>query len=111
MTACKAGNTARIIEALEGGVSIDDADADGVTALMAAAEAAQPRAVRVLLQQSARLDLVDRDGWSALVRVELIVCIGAHAIHLIEGCSAVLADVWCKSEQCALRHTAGKRQR
>ena len=69
VTACKVGNTARITEALEGGVPIDDADADGVTALMAAAEASQPRAVRMLLQQNAQLNLVDRDGWSATVRL------------------------------------------
>ena len=75
VTASKTGDTARIIQALEGGVSIDDADADGVTALMAAAEAAQPRAVRVLLQQAAQLNLVDRDGWSATVRLTLTFCI------------------------------------
>jgi hypothetical protein len=81
VTACKAGDTARIIQALEGGVSIDDADADGVTALMAAAEAAQPRAVRVLLQQNAQLNLVDRDGWSAVVRLTLTLCIDTGNEH------------------------------
>jgi hypothetical protein len=48
---------------------------------MAAAEAAQPRAVRVLLQQNAQLNLVDRDGWSAVVRLTLTLCIDTGNEH------------------------------
>ena len=106
------GNTARITEALEGGVPIDDADADGVTALMAAAEASQPRAVRMLLQQNAQLNLVDRDGWSATVRLTQTLCavsqppLGSH--RKLSCPLDVVADVCCKSKQCTLCHVTGE---
>ena len=90
-TGCREGNTAKLMESLEAGVAIDQADNDGKTALMCAAEAGQARSVRILLQEGAGVDPVDRDGWSALMYAALAN--SSPCVTLLGGAGAGLEVV------------------
>eukprot|EP01046_Picozoa_sp_COSAG06_P074001 COSAG06_NODE_22413_length_724_cov_1.068800_2_plen_141_part_01 len=67
--AAQMGNRARLRKTLHAGMSVDTAaTADGgPTLLMLAAQAKQKACLKLLLQRGAKVDLVDADGWSALM--------------------------------------------
>jgi hypothetical protein len=67
MQAVRDGDCVRLRKVLDSGVSPNATGDDGMTALMAAAEAGQKSCVSLLLQRRAKLDLTDNDGWSALM--------------------------------------------
>ena len=65
--AAAAGDLARLRSLLAEGVSVDSADEDGTTALMAAAFAGERRAVTLLLDHGADPNLQDDSGLTALM--------------------------------------------
>ena len=66
--AARNGNIVDLRAILDAGIDVDSQDADSkVTPLMAAAEQGHESCLRLLLQRSAAVDKVDKDGWSALM--------------------------------------------
>ena len=66
--AAQNGNIVDLRAILDAGIDVDSQDADTkLTPLMAAAEQGHESCLRLLLQRSAAVDKVDKDGWSALM--------------------------------------------
>ena len=66
--AARNGNIVDLRAILDAGIDVDSQDADSkLTPLMAAAEQGHESCLRLLLQRSAAVDKVDKDGWSALM--------------------------------------------
>jgi ankyrin repeat protein len=62
------GDRPRLRKILNAGMSVDAAtDEGGSTPLMLAAQAKHKACLTLLLQRGAKVDLVDADGWSALM--------------------------------------------
>jgi ankyrin repeat protein len=92
--------TATAAAATAAGASIDDADEEGVTALINAAESGSVESVRFLLDQKADASHVSAQGFTALVVAaagghvavaKLLVAAGADVDHMEgEGVSALM---------------------
>ena len=65
--AASSGNLRRVREQLRNGVRVNDADVDGMTALMTASFAGKPHVVKLLLNQGAEVDIQDESGQTALM--------------------------------------------
>lgn len=65
--AASSGNLRRVREQLRNGVRVNDADVDGMTALMTASFAGKPQVVKLLLGQGAEVDVQDESGQTALM--------------------------------------------
>ena len=62
--AARSGDTAKLKEYLELGVSVDVTDEDGRTPLHCAAGEGQVGAVKLLIEKGCCFDLVDKNGWT-----------------------------------------------
>lgn len=68
---CEEGDVVRVEEALKGGVDVNSAGMDGMTALMHASSNGHSEVVKCLLDRGADSSLADEDGDTALTHAKI----------------------------------------
>ena len=97
--AARSGDTAKLKEYLELGVSVDVTDEDGCTPLHCAAGEGQFDAVKLLIEKGCCIDAVDHNGWTPTMYATMQ---GQDEVELLLN----LAKSVCDSTGCTLLHAA-----
>ena len=100
--AARSGDTAKLKEYLELGVSVDTTDEDGRTPLHCAAGEGQVDAVKLLIDKGCCIDPVDHNGWTPSMYATMQ---GQDEVEMLLN----LAKYVHKSTGCTLLHAAAAR--